>query len=1131
MLLVVWTAIDLQPNDSWRLDHATTGAPPHPGPPKTSYECPFRAFGCAHIHSQQERMCTHINDEHGTLPADIRRDTLRRVRNTPYDLCQFCDVAYSTTQSGANKHKAVCTPFRNHVQSLGMLRDGVHDRQGAPGPLGGIRMAEWAAPTTRREGDRLILGRWIFTVTEWGHQVDLPGRQDYNCCLYLCCARGDPVAALDIKACLAPLASALSNLRGGRTRFQDQGVLAEEEVLRSYAHHRGPIIVVELDRPCPHVYGYVRPGNEGARPAMVVRSGNHFTQLGLADNTCTFDELALARPGADANNTTLGEAPAVAASGTGSSEASATADNERGASDTTNVSPPTTKAATDAGAATRRPQTDARQTGGDANLGAGQSGGSPDSRRRPTNRLTIVATFDGGSRGNPGLAGAGATVSVRDAETIWHMSDHAVFVHEWATNNIAEYHGCIKALQAVSQLAVARADMAVRFNIIIKGDSMLVIRQLEGRWKCSDESLVALQQTAQQIVLDLERDGHTVTFEHVERQYNRDADRQANKAMDDRASSDTWAASREAGLRTLSTATAAGPEAVDLAAPWRPHPRAKVPRLSTLPTAEGLRNIMATLHEASRPLAHLPPTKLWPRHLTLRWTQACTQFRAVLRAALDGEDELRLMQTTLDLLELPTLHLLDEKRQKKDRHTQPDPVETSAAGDPRLNKAKKLVYMDLPAKAMQAILSNGVASATAAVLQILTDMHPARRQDQHKHEPRGAQVTVTAGKAQQFLYARASSDTSAICCFGWTAAYLLPLRGLRAHDGTQPFIHELARLVARIASAEIPESLADVLTTGSLFALHKLSKEQQLQRTAAGLPPEIRPVNVGCAVLRWGLKLALQSKQAQATAKQLQPLQMGLATRGVERVAHLYRALHARGYLIMKTDFKNGFNALRRGAMLDAVHKRCPAMGKLFNLFYARDATCFFMVDDKAQQIMSTEGSRMGCSLGSFGFDLAVHGLYEELAARFPHAVISCLTDDVTVAIPLHACEHRTTGQHTPDVNAQQFRQAAEIFDFIESRAMALCGLELRRNKCCILLPGQAACCTDQLSELPTGVEVTRDGTRAVRSSRERPSARTTSVGTKWRPWCRTPGPSSRRCAGLTRRSALCCSTAASRVR
>ena len=44
----------------------------------------------------------------------------------------------------------------------------------------------------------------------------------------------------------------------------------------------------------------------------------------------------------------------------------------------------------------------------------------------------------------------------------------------------------------------------------------------------------------------------------------------------------------------------------------------------------------------------------------------------------------------------------------------------------------------------------------------------------------------------------------------------------------------------------------------------------------------------------------------------------------------------------------------------------------------------------------------MGCSLGSFGFDLAVQDLYEELAARFPHAVISCLTDDVTVAIPLH---------------------------------------------------------------------------------------------------------------------------------
>jgi hypothetical protein len=41
-----------------------------------------------------------------------------------------------------------------------------------------------------------------------------------------------------------------------------------------------------------------------------------------------------------------------------------------------------------------------------------------------------------------------------------------------------------------------------------------------------------------------------------------------------------------------------------------------------------------------------------------------------------------------------------------------------------------------------------------------------------------------------------------------------------------PFIHELARLIARISSAEIPESLADVLTAGPLFALHKLSKDR-----------------------------------------------------------------------------------------------------------------------------------------------------------------------------------------------------------------------------------------------------------------------------------------------------------------
>ena len=56
--------------------------------------------------------------------------------------------------------------------------------------------------------------------------------------------------------------------------------------------------------------------------------------------------------------------------------------------------------------------------------------------------------------------------------------------------------------------------------------------------------------------------------------------------------------------------------------------------------------------------------------------------------------------------------------------------------------------------------------------------------------------------------------------------------------------------------------------------------------------------------------------------------------------------------------------------MLDAVDKRCPAMNRLFNRYYGHHSPCLYQLDDMYHVIMSQEGSRMGCVLGSFGFDL-----------------------------------------------------------------------------------------------------------------------------------------------------------------
>ena len=75
---------------------------------------------------------------------------------------------------------------------------------------------------------------------------------------------------------------------------------------------------------------------------------------------------------------------------------------------------------------------------------------------------------DGGSRGNPGPAGAGVTISTEDG-TLIHEAAHFLGNQ---TNNGAEYHALIRALQRVQ----ACGDDTVT----VFSDSELLVRQITG---------------------------------------------------------------------------------------------------------------------------------------------------------------------------------------------------------------------------------------------------------------------------------------------------------------------------------------------------------------------------------------------------------------------------------------------------------------------------------------------------------------------------------------------------------------------------------------------------------------------------------------------------------------------------
>ena len=141
-----------------------------------------------------------------------------------------------------------------------------------------------------------------------------------------------------------------------------------------------------------------------------------------------------------------------------------------------------------------------------------------------THRVDELTLYcDGGSRGNPGPAAFGAYITLADGQAV---EVKGFLAH--STNNVAEYNGLLAALR-----------WAVKYGIRtlhVRADSELLVKQMKGIYRVKNPGLLPLYEDAKRLA----REVGTVTFEHVRREFNKDADRLCNEAMDE--------AERESGL-------------------------------------------------------------------------------------------------------------------------------------------------------------------------------------------------------------------------------------------------------------------------------------------------------------------------------------------------------------------------------------------------------------------------------------------------------------------------------------------------------------------------------------------------------------------------------------------------------
>ncbi|MEW1953043.1 reverse transcriptase-like protein [Terrabacter sp. NPDC080008] len=134
----------------------------------------------------------------------------------------------------------------------------------------------------------------------------------------------------------------------------------------------------------------------------------------------------------------------------------------------------------------------------------------------------LVVEADGGSRGNPGVAGYGALV--RDAATGRVLVELAEPLGT-ASNNVAEYSGLLAGLRAV-------LDIDAGARVRVRMDSKLVVEQMSGRWKIKHEDMRRLALEARELCTQISRAGGSVDFEWIPREKNKDADALSNDAMD-----------------------------------------------------------------------------------------------------------------------------------------------------------------------------------------------------------------------------------------------------------------------------------------------------------------------------------------------------------------------------------------------------------------------------------------------------------------------------------------------------------------------------------------------------------------------------------------------------------------------
>ena len=310
----------------------------------------------------------------------------------------------------------------------------------------------------------------------------------------------------------------------------------------------------------------------------------------------------------------------------------------------------------------------------------------------------------------------------------------------------------------------------------------------------------------------------------------------------------------------------------------------------------------------------------------------------------------------------------------------PAPVRVSKAKDQESNIAKlvssKMEQGNFKAAVRIACSDESLAPNNSETLDSLFDKHPATPADR-----RLVQDSLASN-----LFVSSTDVHKAIKSFpcgsaggpdGFKPQHLKDLTSDFTSSGA--LLAQITDFINLLFSGRCPEDVRPLLFGGSLTALTKKDGG-------------IRPIAVGWVFRRLAAKCA-NSFASGAVADYLAPRQLGVGVRGgAEAAAHAarkYVQASSGDSVMIKLDFKNAFNTIRRDCMLETVRDKVPEIFNFCKLAYGDFSYLFF----RGSKILSQEGCQQGDPLGPLLFSLTIHPILESLRSD----LILGYLDDLTL--------------------------------------------------------------------------------------------------------------------------------------